>query len=80
MNFLNRIMGVKTLNGIAGKNRLIYIFSVLLLIIAMGLLISYFYINSENFRMNVKSIITTQLEGMRGKKIQIGSVDTISFQ
>ena len=73
-------MGVKTLNGIAGKNRLIYIFSVLLLIIAMGLLISYFYINSENFRMNVKSIITTQLEGMRGKKIQIGSVDTISFQ
>jgi hypothetical protein len=80
MNFLNRTIGDKTLNALAGKNRLIYFFSILLLIMAVGLLISYFYINSKNFRMNVKSIITTQLEGMLEKRIEIGSVDTISFQ
>ncbi len=72
---------VKMLSGKTNKKRIIYSFIILLIIFfAVGVLISYFYINSENFRTKAKYILTKQLENMLEKKIEIGSIDNISLQ
>ncbi len=62
------------------KKGLIYWFvlSVIILLVLSGLL--YLYINSENFRANVKSILITQLEDGLGKNIEIETVDSLSFR
>ncbi len=61
------------------KNKFIHGFIALLAIIALGLALLYFYLNSENFRINLKHILTSQMENILDKKIEIGSVDTISL-
>ena len=61
------------------KNKFIRGFIALLAIIALGLALLYFYLNSENFRINLKHILTSQMENILDKKIEIGSVDTISL-
>ena len=51
---------------------------VFILLLIMGLL--YTYINSENFLANIKSVLITQLENSLGKRVEIGTIDYISFQ
>lgn len=62
------------------KNKFIYwlVIPVFTILIIMG--VFYVYINSENFRTNIKSILLTQLENSLGQKIEIGTIDSISFQ
>ena len=68
------------MNNISKKNKIIYIIIALLLIITIGLTALNYYINSENFRVNVKSILSQRLENILGKKVEIGSIDSISLQ
>ncbi len=62
------------------KKRLVYWFvlPVIILLVLSG--IFYVYINSENFRANVKSVLLSQLKNSLGKRIEIGTVDSISFR
>ena len=68
------------MNNTSKKNKIIYILIALLLIITIGLTALNYYINSENFRVNVKSILSQRLENILGKKVEIGSIDSISLQ
>ncbi|MBN2395168.1 MAG: DUF748 domain-containing protein, partial [Candidatus Atribacteria bacterium] len=62
------------------KKRLVsfFILSVFIILALMGLV--YLYINTENFQTKIKTILITQLENSFDKRIEIGSVDSISFQ
>lgn len=64
----------------ARKNRLVYLFFILVIIIVAALIISYYYLNSENFRVKAKSLLITELENLSQERIEIGSVDAVSFQ
>jgi len=55
-----------------------FLLPVIILLVLFGILA--LYMNSENFRTNIKSILLTQLENNLGKRIEIGKVDSISFQ
>jgi len=67
------------LSSVKRKNRLFHWFLILVTIIIVFLAVLYFYINSESFLKNAKSVLITQLENRLGNKIEIGSVDSISF-
>ncbi len=62
------------------KKKFFYLLAIpaIILLVLSGLL--YLYINSENFRENVRSLLITQLENSLGKRIEIGTVNSISFQ
>ena len=70
----------KSENGMTRKNRLAYPFFILVIIIVIGLIVSYSYLNSENFRARARSLLITELENLLKKRIEIGSVDAASFQ
>lgn len=59
------------MNNTSKKNKIIYILIALLLIITIGLTALNYYINSENFRVNVKSILSQRLENILGKKLKL---------
>ena len=67
------------MSSVKRKNRLFHWFLILVTIIIVFLAVLYFYINSDNFLKNAKSVLITQLENRLGNKIEIGSVDSISF-
>lgn len=73
-------MMFKSENGMTRKNRLAYPFFILVIIIVIGLIVSYSYLNSENFRVRARSLLITELENLLQKRIEIGSVDAVSFQ
>ncbi|GAB4116361.1 MAG: hypothetical protein Kow00103_11980 [Candidatus Caldatribacteriota bacterium] len=62
------------------KKRLIYwlVIPIFTLLVIVGVL--YIYINTENFREDIKSILLTQLETNLGLNIEIGTLKSISFQ
>lgn len=67
-------------NGVSKRNKVFFSFTVILLIIILAFVLIYFYVNSKNFRDNARSIIIKQLENVLEKKVEIGSIDTISWQ
>ncbi len=67
------------INGISKTNKALYIFVALILILFAIFTTLYFYVNSSNFRGNVKSVIIKQLENILEKRVEIGSIDAITW-
>ena len=61
------------------SNKIIFWFIIIFFTLSVVTAIVFFYINTDAFRSNLKSIIVTQIENTLGKKIEIESLDSISL-
>ena len=72
--------GILILNKLKKNNKLIFWVAITILILAVLSGIFYIYINGENFRNNLKSIIISQLKENLENPIEIGKIDYVSLQ
>lgn len=72
--------GILILNKSKKNNKLIFWVAITILILAVLSGIFYIYINGENFRNNLKSIIISQLKENLENPIEIGKIDYVSLQ